>query len=52
MAHVAGRLPGYAVPAVVQVLAAFPRTSTGKIDRRQLVGQGSGQPRPAADRSA
>jgi amino acid adenylation domain-containing protein len=37
LAHVAGRLPVYAVPAELHVLTAFPRTSTGKIDRRQLV---------------
>lgn len=37
IAHAAGRLPGYAVPVVVQVLAAFPRTSSGKIDRLSLV---------------
>jgi acyl-coenzyme A synthetase/AMP-(fatty) acid ligase len=39
LAHVAERLPGYAVPVVLRVLEAFPRTSTGKIDRRQLVAQ-------------
>ena len=37
LAHAAGRLPGYAVPVVLQVLAAFPRTSSGKIDRLSLV---------------
>ncbi|MGE0461428.1 MAG: amino acid adenylation domain-containing protein [Vicinamibacterales bacterium] len=51
LAHVAGRLPGYAVPVNLDVLAAFPRTSTGKIDRRALVaGAGArreaGQPTP------
>lgn len=34
--HVAARLPSYAVPAKVRVLAIFPRTSTGKINRREL----------------
>lgn len=32
----AERLPSYALPVKVHVLEAFPRTSTGKIDRRQL----------------
>jgi amino acid adenylation domain-containing protein len=32
----AGRLPAYAVPMRVRVLAEFPRTSTGKISRREL----------------
>jgi amino acid adenylation domain-containing protein len=36
IAHAAGRLPGYAVPVVVQVLTSFPRTSTGKVDRLSL----------------
>ncbi len=34
--HVTGRLPSYAVPVKVAILASFPRTSTGKIDRRRL----------------
>jgi amino acid adenylation domain-containing protein len=34
--HAAGRLPTYAVPVTMRVLDAFPRTSTGKIDRRAL----------------
>jgi amino acid adenylation domain-containing protein len=33
---VAARLPPYAVPAVIHVLSDFPRTGTGKIDRRAL----------------
>jgi non-ribosomal peptide synthetase component F len=36
MKHLAGRLPQYAVPVRLQVLDVFPRTSTGKIDRREL----------------
>lgn len=34
--HLSGRLPAYAVPVRIEVLADFPRTSTGKIDRREL----------------
>lgn len=36
MNHVAGQLPHYAVPAKVRVMNEFPRTSTGKINRREL----------------
>jgi amino acid adenylation domain-containing protein len=34
--HATTRLPSYAVPVRIHVLDAFPRTSTGKIDRRAL----------------
>jgi amino acid adenylation domain-containing protein len=34
--HVSRLLPSYAVPVVVHVLGQFPRTSTGKINRREL----------------
>jgi amino acid adenylation domain-containing protein len=34
--HVSGLLPPYAVPVRVQVMDVFPRTSTGKINRREL----------------
>ncbi|MCB8923777.1 MAG: AMP-binding protein [Ardenticatenaceae bacterium] len=37
--HVAARLPSYAVPANVRVYEVFPRTSTGKINRRELQAQ-------------
>jgi len=36
--HCRRRLPGYMVPDVVEFREALPRTSTGKIDRAQLVG--------------
>lgn len=34
--HLVSRLPPYAVPVKIDFLAVFPRTSTGKIDRRAL----------------
>ena len=34
--HLRQRLPAYALPAAIDVLADFPRTSTGKIDRLSL----------------
>lgn len=34
--HLSGRLPWYAVPAKIDLTDDFPRTSTGKIDRRAL----------------
>lgn len=34
--HLARRLPSYAVPASIIILEQFPRTSTGKINRRAL----------------
>ena len=34
--HVSRLLPSYAVPVMVRVLDQFPRTSTGKINRREL----------------
>ena len=43
MEHLAGRLPPYALPARLTVTEDFPRTSTGKIDRRTLQAQ-AGQP--------
>jgi acyl-coenzyme A synthetase/AMP-(fatty) acid ligase len=35
-AFLASRLPPYAVPARIEVVAEFPRTTSGKIDRRRL----------------
>jgi amino acid adenylation domain-containing protein len=37
LGHAAGRLPSYALPVRLTVVDAFPRTSTGKIDRRALL---------------
>ena len=34
--HARGKLPTYAVPRHVQIVEAFPRTTSGKIDRRKL----------------
>lgn len=34
--HLAQRLPAYAMPESVQVLTQFPRTGSGKIDRKRL----------------
>jgi acyl-coenzyme A synthetase/AMP-(fatty) acid ligase len=34
--HVGDKLPPYAVPNKIHVMADFPRTSTGKINRREL----------------
>lgn len=36
LTHAAERLPPYAVPAKLTILEQFPRTSTGKINRRAL----------------
>jgi amino acid adenylation domain-containing protein len=34
--HLKGRLPPYAIPVKINILSDFPRTSTGKINRREL----------------
>jgi amino acid adenylation domain-containing protein len=41
-AHVATSLPRYAVPARLDIVDAMPRTSTGKIDRRELARRARG----------
>lgn len=39
LVHIAAQLPPYAVPSKLTVLTQFPRTSTGKINRRALQGE-------------
>jgi acyl-coenzyme A synthetase/AMP-(fatty) acid ligase len=34
--HIGKRLPPYAIPVRIDILDTFPRTSTGKINRREL----------------
>ena len=36
MAHIAKRLPRYAVPTRIDIMTDFPRTSSGKINRNKL----------------
>lgn len=36
MSHLSDRLPSYAVPTRIIIIDVFPRTSTGKINRREL----------------
>jgi amino acid adenylation domain-containing protein len=36
--HLSSRLPSYAIPFRIHMMAEFPRTSTGKINRRELQG--------------
>jgi acyl-CoA synthetase (AMP-forming)/AMP-acid ligase II len=45
MEHIAERLPSYAVPVNVHILDAFPRTSTGKVNRRVLQEQAAAFPK-------
>lgn len=40
IAHLRKRLPRYAIPKTVNVLDEFPRTTSGKIDRKCLTGKG------------
>ena len=44
--HLSGRLPSYAIPAKIYIADDFPRTSTGKINRRELQARAS-QPNTA-----
>jgi acyl-CoA synthetase (AMP-forming)/AMP-acid ligase II len=37
LAYCREHLPGYAVPLRIEILAEFPRTSSGKIRRKELV---------------
>jgi amino acid adenylation domain-containing protein len=37
--HLSLRLPAYAIPAKIHITSDFPRTSTGKINRRELQAQ-------------
>jgi amino acid adenylation domain-containing protein len=39
VAHISTKLPPYAVPVRIDIVADFPRTSTGKINRRELQAQ-------------
>lgn len=39
ISHVSERLPPYAIPVQIAVMEEFPRTSTGKINRRELRAQ-------------
>jgi amino acid adenylation domain-containing protein len=41
VAHISKRLPPYAIPARIEFLPDFPRTSTGKINRRELQARAS-----------
>ena len=34
--HISSRVPSYAIPVKIHIVGDFPRTSTGKIDRREL----------------
>lgn len=47
--HIAGKLPPYAVPTKIYVMADFPRTSTGKINRRALQAMSTQEPELAAN---
>jgi acyl-coenzyme A synthetase/AMP-(fatty) acid ligase len=49
--HMASRLPRYMIPSRVHLVAALPRTSNGKIDRRRLAEELSGD-RPDLGRGA
>ncbi|MFT7076644.1 MAG: amino acid adenylation domain-containing protein [Planctomycetota bacterium] len=42
--HARGKLPAYAVPREITILGEFPRTTSGKIDRRALAHPASSSP--------
>jgi acyl-CoA synthetase (AMP-forming)/AMP-acid ligase II len=50
-AYLSNMLPWYAVPALIDIASEFPRTSSGKIDRRalqeQAVAAQAAAPQPA-----
>ena len=37
--HARTKLPGYAVPRELIIVSEFPRTSSGKIDRKEIINQ-------------
>ena len=37
--HISAQLPSYAKPAKIDIVSDFPRTSTGKINRREIQAQ-------------
>jgi amino acid adenylation domain-containing protein len=45
VAAAAGRLPAYMLPASLELLAALPRTASGKVDRRALLDRAAAAPR-------
>lgn len=45
--HLKGRLPFYAMPARIAIAQRFPRTTTGKIDRRRLAAEAVPDTAPA-----
>ncbi len=48
--HAGARLPAYATPTRIRILTTFPRTTSGKIDRRRLSLEASDEAdRPAPD---
>ncbi len=46
--HIAARLPPYAIPVKIDTVDDFPRTSTGKINRRELQSQAIGNTNEAS----
>jgi amino acid adenylation domain-containing protein len=48
--HLAGTLPRYMVPEAIAIMASFPRTSSGKVDRQALLALSSVPPNPSVPR--